>query len=190
MAIASSRFYAAALLVSSLTLPAAAQTARIAHLSHGGNLETLDAAGDNFGLPSHKFQLDSVCLISDSMAVEYGQWFRVSPDDKWAWKEIRPVTFRTRLERRKQLRLYEAQVPRVKILKHDTIVPADAPKPQAPALKKQKPKRKKAAFVPAMPAPPQHPGLWLGTALLLSLAGAGWLLSGPDQRPRATPARA
>lgn len=64
--------------VLSVALPAAAQTGRIAHFSHGGSAATLPAgvAGDNFGLPTRKteYATDSLVCLNDSMAVSYGRY--------------------------------------------------------------------------------------------------------------------
>jgi hypothetical protein len=54
--------------------PAAAQTGRIAHYSHGGSAATLDAevaAADNFGYPV-SFVVQEIRRISDSTAVRRG----------------------------------------------------------------------------------------------------------------------
>ena len=166
--------------------PAAAQTARIAHLSHSGSLETLDAAADNFGLPSPTFMVDSVRLLSDTTALEYGQLFRIRRNDKWARNETRTIRFSSRKERQQQIQTYQQQRPAIKIISYDTLLKSATPQLQsgAPTLKKQKTKRKKSAFLPAVPAPPQHPGVALAVAAILVLTGAGWLLGEPKPRPQ------
>jgi hypothetical protein len=59
-------------------LPAAAQTGRIAHLSHGGSPATLAAAvaADNFGIPTTRSEhaADSLVCLNDSMAMSYGRY--------------------------------------------------------------------------------------------------------------------
>lgn len=183
MAIASFRVYAAALLVSGLALPAPAQTARIAHLSHGGSLETLAAAEalDNFGLPSPKFIVDSIRFLSDTTALEYGtwRWARGSDLEK---EKVRTHKFSSRqagdspIPAKKYVEQKARYQPALKVLAYDTL-----PAP-APVLKKQKTKRKKAALLITLPAePPRQYGLWLGAACVLGLAGAGWLLGGRAQ---------
>jgi len=65
----------------SIALPAAAQTGRIAHFSHGGSPTTLAAgAGDNFGLPTSRseFIVDSLVYLNDSLAMSYGRYRSVS----------------------------------------------------------------------------------------------------------------
>ncbi|GAA4364563.1 hypothetical protein GCM10023185_34180 [Hymenobacter saemangeumensis] len=183
--------FAAALLSLLASRPAIGQTARIAHLSHGGSLATLAPELDNFGEPIPYFAVDSVRLISDSTALEYGEW-------RWAWRteqekeKMRTHKFSSRQggAARASARSYVEQTarihPNLKVLSYDTL-----PSVPAPVPKKQKAKRKKAALLMPLPAEPPRPyGLWLSAAFILTLAGAGWLLSGPDQRPRTLPAHA
>lgn len=61
-------------LVVALAQPAMAQTARIAHFSHGGSLETLDATAtlDNFGTPPYFPRVDSVHVDAEDEVTEYG----------------------------------------------------------------------------------------------------------------------
>ncbi|GAA4364559.1 hypothetical protein GCM10023185_34170 [Hymenobacter saemangeumensis] len=180
------RFNAVALLAGGLLAPAAAQTARIAHLSHGGSAETLDAAADNFGLGDAVFFVDSIRLLSDTTALEFGSWQGVMIKKEQSKERVRTLKFSSRQVGHSQVsaKSYVEQTarfhPKLKILAYDTL---------PPVLKKQKAKRKKSAYLPAVPTPPQHPGLGLGVAVLLTLAGAGWLLGGPDRRPLADPAR-
>ena len=64
--------------VLSMALPAAAQTGRIAHFSHGGSVATLamNAAGDNFGIPHSRGEhaVDSLVCLNDSLAMSYGRY--------------------------------------------------------------------------------------------------------------------
>lgn len=61
----------------------------------------------------------------------------------------------------------------MKVLGFDSVAKPAAP---APVLNKQRTRRKKSAFLPAVPALPQHPGVALAVVFILTLGGAGWLL--------------
>ena len=178
---------AAVLLGAGVALPAAAQTARIAHLSHGGSLAALDAAADNFGLPSQpSFQADSVRLVSDTAAVEYGRWYGYRVCKEQANEKTHLVrlaasatTNSQRPTKQELIKEYQNYRPHVKLIGFDS---AAKPAVLAPVLKKQKVKRKKSTFFAAAPALPPHPGVALAVALVLGLAGAGWLLG--ERRPQ------
>jgi len=157
---------------------AVAQTARIAHLSHGGSAETWEVAADNFGELAPVFEVDSIRFLSDTTTLEYGSWQgrHNTRTDKTTTYQFNSrlwgdnhVSAKSYVEQSRRYR------PQIKIVGYDTLPPA--PKP-APVLKKQKTKRKKAAFLPPAPAPPRHPGAGLVVVTLLVCAGAGWLLGG------------
>jgi|GEM_PF-2556308 len=168
--------------------PALAQTARIAHLSHGGSVETLDAAADNFGIPPMPYFLaDSVRLLSDTAALEYGNWYRVSEEQKKVQTHLvrlaAPSTKNPGLiTKRELLKNYQNYQPAVKLIGFDSTAKPVTP---APAIQKQKAKRRKSAFLPVVPAPPQHPGVALVVAAILTFAGAGWLLGQRRPQPAA-----
>ena len=66
-----------------------------------------------------------------------------------------------------------------KLIGFDTVAKSAAP---APPVQQPKTKRKKAGVgALPLPAPPRHPGVWLGVALVLALSGWGWLLG--ERRP-------
>ncbi|MDO7877491.1 hypothetical protein Q5H93_22320 [Hymenobacter sp. ASUV-10] len=166
-------------LLSAAVFPrAAAQTARIAHFSHSGSEETLAEAGtlDNFGIIPPYFEVDSVQLLSDTTALEYGRWnYMHREQENLREQKTNLVTYPKRYGwgQKKQLALhYQENSPKMKVLGFDSVA---APAIPAPALKTQKAKRKKAAFLLTVPAPP-HPGVWVGVAAILLFAGAGWLL--------------
>lgn len=178
------------------TAPAAAQTARIAHFSHGGSLATLDAAAaaDNFGIiriPSH-FVTDSVRFLSDTTSLEYGKWTggyydKENSSDKdrtvqFAGKRVDKLRMFSRAKYLESLRRLEQPVKVV----GDTML--DASKATKHQLFKTKHRRKESALAP-MPTVPGGPavpgGLLLGAGVLL-LAGAGWLLTAADKRPLAS----
>jgi hypothetical protein len=183
----------AALVGGSLARPAGAQTARIAHFSHSGGLATLadEAAADNFGTPPAYFAVDSIRLISDTSALEYGKWHGYHAAGK---PEVQTQVFSShRAEGRTSAKAYITQStqyqPRIKIVGYDTIPKGATPAVGVPTVEKRKTKRRKSAALPATPMPPQHPGVLLGVLLILGLGGAGWLL-GERPRPTAEPARA
>lgn len=181
------RLFLVVVLAGTVVRPAAAQTARIAHFSHGGSVETLAADGvtDNFGTPPH-FQLDSVRILSDTTAVEYGWWINGNGGgrlDTLHWKNKHIDNFEKR-SWQETAKYYRGVAPKIKIIGADGIQKksASAPVPKdAPLPRKQKTKRKKAALLPVAPVLPQHPGVALAVAALLVLTAAGWLLGG---RPR------
>jgi hypothetical protein len=170
-----SRFLFLLTLAIGQTYAAPAQTARIAHLSHAGSLETLatDAAADNFGLPDPIFIADSIKFLSDTTTLEYGKWD--ARGHSLRSENVRTYQFASRYQGQYKVsvksyitekKMYQ---PGVKILAYDTIPQA------APVLKKQKTKRKKSTFVPAVTNPP-HPGVGGVVVAILLFAGAGWLL--------------
>ncbi|MBO2008246.1 hypothetical protein [Hymenobacter negativus] len=172
------------LLVAGAMRPVAAQTARIAHFSHSGSAATLDAAVDNFGTPPSHFVADSIEILSDSTAREYGKWmgYHSSAEKtnivQFAYPRRNPAYGKSVKDYIAGQQKYR---PQVKVIKHDTVTAATKPGSEIPAPKKQKTKRKKSAFLPATPAPPQHPGVALAVAAILVLTGAGWLLG--ERRP-------
>ena len=172
------RFWMLFALAAGLHSAAPAQTARIAHLSHAGEVAALaaDAAADNFGLPTPVFIADSIRFLSDTTTLEYGKWD--ARGHSGHSEKVRTYQFASRYQGADKVsvkryiterKMYQ---PAVKILAYDTI-----PKP-VPMLKKPQAKRKKAAFLPTVPAPPRHPGVGLAVGLILLFAGAGWLLGG------------
>jgi hypothetical protein len=174
------------LALAAVTHAAPAQTARIAHLSHSGSLETLDAA-DNFGIVGPYFIRDSVRLLTDTTALEYGRWEGPRAPEKATKSQI--IQFSPRRAdgnyaspRANYLRGLRSSYHPVKLV-GDTLPGAAKAAPPQPA----KPRRKKSAVMPSAPAPPQHPGVALAVAAILVFAGAGWLLGErrPGPRPQA-----
>ncbi|MBO2008247.1 hypothetical protein [Hymenobacter negativus] len=163
-------------LIAGLARPALAQTARIAHFSHSGSMATLNVLADNFGEVAPYFVVDSIKFLSDTTTLEYGSWqgHRNVPTDKTSIHQ-----FNSRLwgDNRVSAKSYIEDVrsarPQLKVVGYDTLLPTQKP---TPVLKKQKTKRKKSAFIPVTPVPPQHPGVMLAVAAILVLTGAGWLL--------------
>lgn len=149
--------------------PARAQTARIAHFSHGGSGATLvaDEALDNFGLHTEerpeKFTRlnDSIAQVEGQQRVNNGPWQPL----KWQQQYHSAHDAETAAQAVEQLR---KQYPDAKFVGFE-------PKPGG--------KHKKSAIVPVGPAtsPPHDPGPALAVALILALSGAGWLLG--ERRP-------
>ncbi|MFD2718631.1 hypothetical protein ACFST9_07880 [Hymenobacter monticola] len=178
--------FAAAVLIGGglATLPTAAQTARIAHFSHSGNAAALDAAADNFGRPYPYFLADSVRLLSDTTAVEYGKWNGSESKEK-----THLVEFHRRADayaKHGVVRRYQAQRGlRARIIPFDSTFWSAKEASTTPTKRKQKTKHKKSAFLPTtVPAPPQHPGVALAIAAILVLAGASWLLG--ERNPKSS----
>ncbi len=181
---------AAALLGGYSTLPARAQTARIAHFSHGGSAGTLadEAEADNFGTPPAYFAVDSIRLISDTSALEYGKWHGYHAAGK---ATVQTQVFSSRrAEGRTSAKAYIAQStqyrPHIKVVGYDTLAKVTPPTGSAPEVKKPKARRKKSAALPAWPEPPQHPGVLLAVVVIIGMGTAGWLLGAP--RAAVTPA--
>lgn len=84
------------------------------------------------------------------------------------------------------VRFYQEKRPSVKLIGFDSTQSDKQSAMPIPLLKKQKSKRKKSASLPITPAPPQHPGVALAVALILTLGAAGWLLG--ERKPRPQPA--
>ncbi len=170
------------LLLVAAVSPTLAQTARIAHFSHSGSVSTLgsNAKADNFGIPYPHFVEDSLRLTSDTTALAYGQWrVYANSDDKKYKEKTRVVGFGrgySKKDRRELVRYYQQYHPNVKLIGFDSTA-APATVPPMPVKLKSKNKRRKAAGNVMIPAvPPHSTDVWWGTALLLGLAGAGWLL--------------
>lgn len=181
--------------------PAAAQTARIAHASHGGRPETLvaDAAADNFGILQPYFVADSIRFLTDTTALEYGKWEGHRVPEKKTGEKIRAVQFSGRkltaevsgfYSRAEYLAWRQHARHPVKLVGSDTTMDKNKVGQLQPVeLKaKEKHRRKRAALTPppAAPGGPPLPGSLLLAAGVLLLAGAGWLLAAaPDKRPLA-----
>jgi hypothetical protein len=160
----------------------AAQTARIAHLSHSGSLEALDVAADNFGELAPVFEVDSIRFLSDTTTLEYGSWqgHHNTRQDKTTTYQFNSKLWENHVSAQSYVEQSRRYRPQIKVVGYDTLPPM--PKP-APVLKKQKTKRKKAVAL-TMPTPPTHPGVGLAVVAILAFAGAGWLLG--QRRPALT----
>lgn len=169
-----------------LAHPAAAQTARIARLSHSGSAATLDAAADNFGIPPSHFVADSIEILSDSTAREYGEWTGYHKAGKTNSVQFRYAKHAYGKSAKEYIASQQKYRPQLKVIRRDTITATAKPATPTPILKKQKTKRKKSTFLPTTtPVPPQHPGVVLAIAAILVLTGAGWLLGERGPRPQA-----
>lgn len=166
--------------------PALAQTARVAHLSHGGSLATLAEAEalDNFGL-APAFEADSVVRISDTTAIGYGQYAGRAKRQPAATKTIRYASRTQPKSQAAKVQQLQQRYPAAKLVGFDSI-PKPALPPPAPVQEKQKPRRKQpegATTYATPPAPPRHPGVLVGVAVIVALGGLGWLL-GERTRPK------
>jgi hypothetical protein len=113
-------------LAAGLSHAAPAQTAHIAHLSHSGGAATLVEAGmlDNFGIIPPYFAVDSVRLLSDTMALEYVRWnFMHSEQESLREQKTNLVTYpkRNGWSQKQQLaRYYQEGRPKIKVLGFDS----------------------------------------------------------------------
>jgi len=156
----------------SSALLTAAQTGRIAHLSHGGSAATLAAAaaaGDNFGL-WEEYKYAKITRLNDSLVLVEGQ-------RRWpggAWQPLKVQQY------------------------HDCARHSASPKEIMTKLRKQFPeavfvgfeaansrkakrKRRKAALTGATAPQSPAPGRWLALAVVAGLGTMGWLLPGKAQ---------
>ena len=186
---------AALLLLGATTAPVAAQTARIAHYSHSGSLETLASAvaEDNFGWYQPSFHTDSARLLSEKVVLLYGRWSGSALSEKQRKAKTdtlylgKPNAMHSPAE---VAALYQKYYPQVKLIGFDGVGAVDKPSksssPEQKTTKRKTKQKKKAAFVmPSPAAPAQSPGIWLAATLVVGLAGAGWLLG--ERRPAQFP---
>ena len=171
--------------LSNTNFAAQAQTARIAHLSHGGSLAALaeSETTDDFGIPPTRFIADTIVAISDTTAVVYGRISRWGNGEgtrstraidygKHAYQQ---ATATGPQSRGTAVRLLQQRYPDAKLVGFDTL--AKPATPVMPPLKKHKTKRKRqeGAMLPPV-TPPQHPGVWLALAAIIGLGAAGLFL--------------
>lgn len=160
--------------------PAAAQTGRIAHLSHGGSPATLGAsvAADNFGLPTTRdeYVTDSLVYLNDSIATRYGRHRAV----RWGASdaELQKKPWQSYSEPMQYyLGRYESQ-------KWQEAVQAlqQREKPKAKLIGFEKPlkmkgrRQKSASQSQVFPKRPFQYSFWRGVAGVAGLGAVGWLL--------------
>ncbi len=160
--------------------PAAAQTGRIAHYSHGGGAATLRAAvaADNFGLPPRRSEemTDSLVYLNDSLAMTYRRYrsvpWRSSAEElkKAAWQSVsyQVQYFWGRYEPQKwqeAVRALQQEQPQAKLVGFDK-------QPKTRGRKQRKPTSQSQAF----PQRPFQYSFWRGVAGVAGLGAVGWLL--------------
>ena len=170
------RLTAAAIALS--TLPAAAQTGRIAHLSHGGSVATLASAEatDNFGLPPMRSEemTDSLVCLNDSMAFSYGRYRSVRWQageealKKAAWQptseQVQYYSGPYQLQRWEEaVQDLRRQYPEAKLLKFEK-------------QSKKQGRKKSTSQSQAFPKRPFQYSFWRGVAGVAGLGAVGWLL--------------
>lgn len=164
--------------VLSAARPAAAQTGRIAHLSHGGSAATLAAAEavDNFGIPSSRSEhiTDSLVYLNDSIAMSYGRFRMV----RWqaGEEELKKAKWQPDNE---QIQYYSQ-------LRHpqrwqEVVRDLRRQHPQAKLIgfdkQPKKPGRKKSTSQSQVfPKRPFQYSFWRGMAGVAGLGAVGWLL--------------
>jgi len=159
------------------TWPAAAQTGRIAHFSHGGSVATLAAAeaADNFGIPTSRSEhiTDSLVYLNDSLAMSYGR-LRVV---RWqaGEEELKKAKWQPDNE---QVQYYsQAYHPQ---RWQDAVKDLRRQHPQAKLIgfDKQPKKlgRKKPTSQLSFPKRPFQYSFWRGVAGVVGLGAVGWLL--------------
>jgi hypothetical protein len=161
-------------------LPTAAQTSRIAHLSHSGSPATLAAAvaADNFGLPDRltEYVTDSLVCLNDSMAMRYERYRSVrwgasaAELQKKPWQRSdNPVQyFSGRYEPQKwqeAVQVLQQQQPKTKLIGFDKQLKERGRK-----------QRKSTSQRQAFPKRPFQYSFWRGVAGVAGLGAVGWLL--------------
>jgi len=167
----------AALLLSA-SLPAAGQTGRIAHYSHGGSAATLvtSGAGDNFGLPSRReeYVTDSLVCLNDSMAMSYGR-YRSAP-----WRagdaELKKASWQPYTN---QVQYFSGRYEPQKWQEAVKALQQQNPQARQVGFDKQLKKlgrKKSTSQNQAFPKRPFQYSLWRGLAGVAGLGAVGWLL--------------
>jgi hypothetical protein len=160
--------------------PAAAQTGRIAHFSHGGSAATLaaDVAADNFGLPDklEQYVTDSLVYLNDSMATRYGRYRSVrwgasnAELQKKPWQSYNELIqyYLGRYESQKWQEAVQAlqqrEKPKAKLIGFDK------------QLKMKGRRQKSASQSQVFSRRPFQYSFWRGVAGVAGLGAVGWLL--------------
>lgn len=164
---------------SGILLSAPAQTARIAHFSHGGSLATLaeDATADNFGLPTRVYRNLKIIRLSDTTVLVQGQ--QQYHGDNHSWQPLKElIQFRT-FEKDSVSRgsgYFTTTRSGTRILPLE-LIKQTYPNAELVGFDKKHKTRRKSSFKIGFPVL-QLPPSGLGIMLVLLLAGAGWLLGG------------
>jgi len=173
--------------------PAAAQTGRIAHYSHGGSAATLAGKEtDNFGLhpmPTAQWKADTLTCQSDSVAIHSGSYRSFDayrkPETSWHRKveEIqyagRNQTFALSSGEKMSVGLLRELYPNTVLVGFDKL---KKPVPKKLTFPKAAP-RKPAGQIQAFPKRPFQYSSWRGLAGVAALGVVGWLLG---RKPGAT----
>lgn len=170
--------------------PAAAQTGRIAHYSHGGSAATLDAevaAADNFGYPV-SFVVQEIRRISDSTAVRRG--YLHNRGERPVNDTIQFLTHDKRAIPRGDNWFLPScgLIQSLESLRKDhpeaVFIGFDKVQPPARSGKEAKPApRKPSGHIEAFPRRPFQYSYWRGLAGVAALGVVGWLLG---RKPGAT----
>lgn len=167
--------------------PAAAQTGRIAHLSHGGSPATRGeaVAADNFGLPDklEQYVTDSLVYLNDSMATRYGRyrsvrwgasdaelqkkpWQSSSNLVQYFWGRYEPQKWQEAVQKwQDAMQASQQEQPKLKLIGFDKQLKTKG--------RKQK---KSASQSQAFPRRPFQYSFWRGVAGVAGLGAVGWLL--------------
>jgi len=158
--------------------PAAAQTGRVAHLSHGGSPATLEAsvAADNFGIPTSRSEhvTDSLVYLNDSTAMRYGRVRMV----RWqaSEEELKKAKWQPN---NGQLQYYSGTYQPQRW--EEAVQDLRRQYPQAELVRfdkqaKKQGRKKSTSQSQAFPKRPFQYSFWRGVAGVAGLGAVGWLL--------------
>ena len=153
---------------------ALAQTARIAHFSHSGSVETLDAAADNFGIVQ-RYVTERVVRVSDTTAMVYGYSYYGGSSEHTPRQHL--IRFRTHSSSTPDY--YgpgRARASDGEAMESLARLKQDYPNATFIGFEPAKPKAKRKGETTFVWTVPQLPGGGPAVALILILSGAGWLL--------------
>lgn len=151
------------------SVPAPAQTGRIAHFSHGGSAATLaraEAGADNFGL-WQEYKYTKVTRLNDSLVLVEGQ-------KRWPGEEWEPLKQHYGGSWNRHHASLQEIIMRIREQFPGAVLVGFGTK----GAKKTPRQRQSGVIFPLLPpsVPPQPSGVWLALIVIVGLGMAGLLL--------------